>query len=379
MTERTDSSFDESLRASLCLSMVSGVGPLTRTALLEHFGSAAAVLRAAPSELRRVPGVGQKVANAIASAQTDIDVTAELETCRAHGIQILDEQSADYPKLLHEIHDPPGILFVQGELTTADKLSVAIVGTRHASRYGIEQAERFAANLSRAGITIVSGLARGIDAAAHRGALEANGRTIAVLASGLCNVYPPEHQKLAEDVSRQGAVVSENPSFFKPHQSSFPRRNRIITGISVGVIVVEAPNRSGALLTANHAMEQGRDVFAVPGRVDSRMSHGCHKLIREGAKLVENADDVLEELGPLFEAAPKADGTQILHPAELQLNEQESQVLNAIQLEPTSIDQVVMETGIPVHRVLSTISVLEMRRLVKRISGNSVARVSFRT
>jgi DNA processing protein len=366
---------DESLAATLRLTLVSGVGPRTRKALLERFGSAEAVLCAAPSELRRVQGVGAKLTSAIVAARDEIDVDSELDLCRQHGITVLTDLHEQYPRLLREIHDPPGVLFVLGELLPCDALSIAIVGTRHATQYGQQQAERLAGGLSRAGLTIVSGLARGIDAAAHRGALAAGGRTLAVLGSGLLNIYPPEHEELAREITRHGALLSETPLRSAPHSGAFPQRNRLITGLSVGVIVVEASERSGALISAQHAMEQGREVFAVPGRVDSRTSRGCHRLIRDGAKLVESVDDVLSELGPLVEATPGDDGRVVHHPAELQLNEQERQVLDAIPSEPTTIDQVVVASRLPVQRVLATLSVLEMRRLIRRLSGNLVLRI----
>ena len=266
------------------------------------------------------------------------------------------------------------MIFLRGELRPADALAVAIVGTRHATPYGLRQAERLAGALARAGLTVVSGLARGIDAAAHRGAMGAGGRTVAVLASGVLTIYPPEHGKLADEIVAAGALLSESPPGVEPLAGMFPQRNRLISGLSLGVIVVEAAERSGALITARHAMEQGREVFAVPGNVDSRASRGCHQLLRDGAKLVESADDVLEELGPLVEAAPGGDGQTIHHPAELLLNEAEQQVLAAVGTEATSIDQIITDTGLPVHQVLSTLSVLEMRRLIRRLSGTMVSR-----
>jgi DNA processing protein len=367
---------NEALVAALRLSLVSGVGPLTRKALLEHFGSAENVLKATGQQLREVPGVGAKVSRAIKDADA-IDVERELALCRDHGLDVIVESDPRYPRMLREIHDPPGVMFLQGDLLPQDAVSVAIVGSRHATPYGKQVAEKLASGLARAGLTIVSGLARGIDAAAHRGALDAGGRTIGVLASGVLNIYPPEHGDLAKEVTRSGALLSEAPPRAVPLSGSFPQRNRIITGLSLGTIVVEATERSGALISARHAMEQGREVFAVPGRVDSRTSHGCHRLIRDGARLVESVDDVLEELGPLVATATVRAGgeeRQLRHPAELKLNEQERQVLDAIETEATSIDQIVVKSGLPVHRVLSTISVLEMRKLIRRLSGTSVAR-----
>jgi DNA processing protein len=356
------------------LSMISGVGPLLRKALLEEFGTAAAVLSAAPSDLRRVQGIGPELTRRIAVARDDIDVQAELDLCADNGIAILSECDPAYPRALREIHDPPGILFVRGEILPQDALAVAIVGSRHATHYGLAQAERLAGGLARAGLTIISGLARGIDAAAHRGALAAGGRTLAVLGSGVLNMYPPEHAALADEVVARGAVISESPPRSPPLSGAFPQRNRIISGMSLGVLVVEASVRSGALISARHAMEQGREVFAVPGRVDNRMSHGCHRLIRDGAKLVETVDDVLEELGPLVAPAQSAQGDAVHHPAELMLNELEQQVLATIASEPITIDAVLAASQLPAPQVLATISVLEMRRLIRRLSGNLIMR-----
>jgi DNA processing protein len=371
----SDLTTDDDLVDTLRLSLVYGVGPRIRKALLERFGSARAVLTAAMSELREVGRVTSKLAQSIASAGEQIDVEGEIALCREHGIDILIESSPAYPRSLREIHDPPGVLFVRGELRPDDALAVGIVGTRHGTQYGLRQAERLAGGLARAGLTIVSGLARGIDAAAHRGAMAAGGRTIGVLASGVMNIYPPEHDKLADEVASCGALVSESPPRAQPLAGTFPQRNRIISGLSLGTVVVEAADRSGALITARHAMEQGREVFAVPGNVDSRASSGCHQLIRDGARLVESADDVLEELGPLVEAVPRDDGQKIHHPAELLLNELEQQVLDVIRCEATPIDQIVSESGLPVSQVLSTLSVLEMRRLIRRLSGTTVIRL----
>ncbi len=354
--------------------MVAGVGPRLHKALRDRFGTAAAVLDAAPSDLRTVEGIGPKLTDRIAAARREIDPSEVLATCRQHGIDILSDADPAYPAMLREIHDPPAVLFVRGKLLPDDTLSVAIVGSRHATHYGLTQAEQLAGSLARAGLTIVSGLARGIDAAAHRGALAAGGRTVAVLGSGLCNIYPPEHQALAAEVAAHGALVSEAPPYSPPIPGAFPQRNRIISGLSLGVIVVEASTTSGALISARHAMEQGREVFAVPGRIDNRLARGCHRLIRDGAKLVETVDDVLEELGPLIGPITKADGQEIRNPAELQLNELETAVLAAIDSEPTSIDALVSTCRLAVPQILATLSALEMRRLVQRLEGNRVVR-----
>ncbi len=363
------------MRATLTLCLIPGVGPRTRQALLQQFADAEAILSASADQLRRVPGVGPQICARIVAARHQIDVDGELRICQQHGIEIITETDPRYPRLLREIPDPPGVLFWRGEPHMDDQLAVAIVGTRRATHYGLRQAERLSAGLSRAGLTIVSGMARGIDAAAHRAALRAGGRTIAVLGSGVVNVYPPEHVELADAIRASGSVISELPPLQKPMSGTFPQRNRLISGLSLGVLVVEAAGRSGALISASHAAVQGREVFAVPGPADSRTSRGCHRLIRDGAKLVESVEDVLEELGPLVEAVPRSDGTVVRHPAELQLNEQERMVLNAIETEPTQIDNIVRTTNLPVNRVLATISVLEIRHLIRRLSGNNVVRL----
>lgn len=372
---RTPYSDSEDIESALRLKLVPGIGPKTYADLVGHFGDPAKVLNAAPADLREVPGVGAKIVSAIIAAPGNESVTAQLKLCRDHDIQILSAASAQYPRILDEIYDPPSVLFCAGKITSADEIAVAIVGTRHATQYGKKVAEQLARGLAMAGVTIVSGLARGIDAVAHRAALDAGGRTIAVLGGGILNVYPAEHAGLADEIKKNGAVLSEALPQVAPKSGCFPRRNRIVSGISLGVVVVEAGDRSGASISARMAMEQGREVFAVPGRIDSRMSAGCHKLLKDGAKLVQCVDDILDELGPLFSPAKIDSETTIHHPAELKLTEQESKILNAIGNEPTAFDLVVAEVELPPARVLSTITVLEMRRLIRRVTGTTFVRV----
>ena len=366
---------DAALIDAIRLSLVDGVGPITRQALVARFGSPSAVFAAAPSDLRMVEGVGSKTLTNLLKARHDEAATNELLRCREQQVRILVREAGDYPRPLTNIPDPPSVLYMRGTIEPCDTLAIAIVGTRHASTYGARHAERFAAALSRAGYTIVSGLARGIDAAAHRGAIGAGGRTLAVLGSGVLNIYPPEHVKLADEVIAHGALLSEVPPLAPPLGYTFPQRNRILTGLSLGVLVIEAGDRSGALISARHAMEQGRDVFAMPGPIDSAESRGCHQLIRDGAKLVQRVEDVLEELGPLAEPTKTSDNFAVHHPAELQLNELEKQVLMAIPAETSSIDDVIASSGLPAHRVLAIVSVLEMRKLIRRVSGNFIARI----
>jgi DNA processing protein len=260
-------------------------------------------------------------------------------------------------------------------LTPADGLAIAIVGSRRCSPYGLRIAERLGQSLARVGLTVVSGLARGIDAAAHEGALKAGGRTIAVLANGLDATYPPEHDGLAAAIAENGAVVSEMPMLQGPLAQLFPQRNRIVSGLSLGVVVVEATPRSGSLSTSRHAAEQNREVFAVPGPVDSLTSRGCHELLRDGATLVETVEDILEELGPLVrEVKRSVDETPVRHPVELTLSDQERSLLGQLGDEPVSVDELIAQTRLTAQQVLATLAVLEIRRLVKRVPGQRFIR-----
>lgn len=363
------------IEAGLRLKLVPGVGPKTFSDLVKHFGSPGEVLAAAPAELRCVPGVGAGIVSAIAAAPDDASVQQQIKLCNEHGIDILTAGGNEYPAILEEIYDPPSVLFCAGELTPADQIAVAIVGARHATQYGKKVARQLARGLALAGVTVVSGMARGVDGVAHRAALEAGGRTIAVLGGGILNIYPAEHTDLADQIKANGAVLSEALPRVAPKSGCFPRRNRIISGISLGVVVVEAGSRSGASISARLAMEQGREVFAVPGRIDSRMSFGCHKLLKDGAKLVQCVDDILDELGPLFAPAEIDAENTVYHPGELKLSDQERKVLNAIDPYPTAFDVIVAKVELPTPRVLATLSVLEVRHLIRRVTGSTFARV----
>lgn len=360
----------------LQLVMTHGVGSTLLDRLLERFGSAREVLSASPDRLSEVEGVGVGLIRNLRSQEFREQAEQTIATCAKLNVDILLPQDSRFPRLLKEIPDPPSVLFVRGGFEQRDALSVAIVGTRTASQYGRSQAERFARVLARSGLTIVSGLARGIDAAAHEGALEADdGRTIGVLSSGVVEIYPPQHEELAERVGKSGALISEMPPGTKPKKGMFPRRNRLISGLSLATIVIEASEKSGSLITARTAGEQGRDVFALPGLVSSPNARGSNRLIRDGAILVQDPEDVFESLGPLVENVQVSSDETVMHPAELSLNEQEKIVLQAIAAEPTSIDRVAVSSGLPISRVLSTLSVLEMRRLIRRISGQLVQRI----
>jgi len=370
----------DDLRGHVRLACVPGIGSRLRRLLLERFGSPEGVFTASADEIASVGRISRKLATALPTLANHSTADDVIALCRKRSVDILLEGQDGYPSLLSRIEDPPGLLFARGVLLPQDSLSVAIVGARHATAYGLKVAEQLGAGLARAGYTVVSGLARGIDAAAHRGALRAGGRTIAVLGSGVLNVYPPEHGDLALEIIDSGAVISELPPLTDPNVGTFPQRNRIVSGLSLGVVVVQAAERSGALITTRLAAEQGREVFAVPGPIDCRMSRGCHRLIRDGAKLVESVDDILEEFGPLFETATTADGRTVKSAAELQLGEIERQVLDACDSlaeggsKPVNVDDVISSSGLAVSQVLATVGVLEMRRLIRRLPGNLIER-----
>jgi DNA processing protein len=367
---------DQRLIDILHLAMVPGVGPQTSRALLERFGSAGEVLDATRGQLCGVAGVGPKLAEKIVRARQDFDAAAELALCRRMEVDLISRGEPLYPPPLENIPDPPGLLYIKGKIEPRDQLAIAVVGSRHCTPYGTRTAERLASALARTGFTVVSGLARGIDAAAHRGAIKAGGRTIGVLANGLASIYPPEHEDLARAVVEAGALVSEMPMRQSPLAGLFTQRNRIISGLSLGVLVIEATPRSGSLSTAGHAMEQNREVFAVPGPVDSLASRGCHRLIRDGARLVETVDDIMEELGPLVsEVRAAPDLPPVRHPAELALSDSERSLLGHLDDQPTGVDDLITRTGMTAGQVMATLSVLELKRLVRRLPGHRFVRV----
>ncbi len=282
----------------ILLSTVDGVGPLTAERLIAYFGSASEVLRASRRDLEQVEKVGPTLARKISQAREACDVEALIRFCEENGIEIVAFRDARYPERLREIDNPPRLLYVRGSFASEDRTAIAIVGTRGATRYGLDQARRLGRELAEAGFTVVSGLALGIDGAAHRGALEVGGRTLAALGGGVAKVYPREHEDLARLIADSGAVFSEYHPLTSPLAGNFPARNRIVSGLSLGVLVVESPLRSGSLITARLAAEQNREVFALPGPVDRETSRGCHQLLREGAALVEAVEDVLAALPP---------------------------------------------------------------------------------
>ena len=356
----------EDLRSWLILQNVPGIGPSRFRAAVERLGSPGAVLRASIRELMSVPGINEKTAATIRhyrdTQEIDRQLTA-MERADARAISWLDPE---YPERLREIHHLPPVLFIRGTLTPSDAHSLAIVGSRSATAYGRMMAERLARDLSARGITLVSGMARGIDSLAHRAALSGGGRTLAVLGCGVDVVYPPENAELQKGIIRHGAVISEFPMGTRPEGPNFPRRNRIISGLSLGVIVIEAGEGSGALLTAEYARDQNREVFAVPGNVNVPKSRGTNELIKQGAKLVGGVEDVLEELtGILVEqTAPRPPA-----PIPPDLPPDERSVLEVLSETPKHIDTICAEINFEPGRTLAALLSLELSGRVRQQSG----------
>jgi DNA processing protein len=365
------------VRDLLALSLVSGLGPLRIAALLDRFSSASAVLRASAASLAQVPGIGDKLSTEIVASRGEVDVEGELRLMEKHRVGLLLLGTPGYPAALAEVAGPPHVLYVRGTMEERDAQAIAIVGSRSCTDYGRRMTTRLAGDLARAGYTIISGLARGIDGIAHRAALQAGGRTLAVLAGGLSRIYPPEHRGLASEVEAAGALLTESRMGQEPLASLFPARNRIISGLSRAVVLVEAAEKSGALLTARHAAEQGRVVLAVPGQADAASSAGTNALIRQGAVLCRGADDVLEELHGI---APSA-----LTPATVPvppvpagpppgLDETQRRVWESLASGPRHVDELVRDLGVGVAPLSGMLLTMEMRKAVRRLPGNRYER-----
>src|SRR5213595_3064043 len=357
-----------STEACIALNMLPTVGPVRLRKLLEVFEKPERVLAARRDELRKVEGIGREVADQISSWESTVDLAAELRRVGEFGATVITQASPSYPKPLREIHAPPIVLYIWGELEERDHHAIGIIGARRTTHYGTESAKKLAYQLAYAGLTVVSGLARGIDTAAHQGALAAKGRTIAVIGSGLSKLYPPENAVLAEKIRNgNGAVVSEFSMEIEPDRQTFPMRNRIISGWSQGILVVEAGLNSGALITASQAIEQGRSVYAVPGHINAPSAMGSNRLIQQGAKLVMDASDILDDLQILLpEAKPSAEAAVRPLPS---LSEEERRVFGAIDATETSIDDIATRSELPSAAVSSTLLQLELKRLVKQLPG----------
>ena len=365
----------QTLRSALRLHLADGVGARTFDRLIEAFGSVEAAVAAGPGGWRQVRGIGEKTCQAIAGVN-DEQVQAELDAAADGGVEIVSRDDGAFPAALRAIYDCPPVLYIRGRLAEEDAVAVGVVGARRCTHYGLEQGRRFGELLGQAGFTVVSGGARGIDTAAHRGALAAGGRTLAVMGCGLGKIYPPENAKLfarivAED---RGAIVSELPMGVGVQARNFPLRNRIISGLSLGVLVVEAATRSGALITAREAIEQGREVFAVPGRVDSPMSRGTNELIRDGsATLTQDLDDVLGPLGEVGRRMTPPEETPEDRLAAAALDETEKKLVQALREGELRIDDLVRRTDLSSAQVAAAMTMLAIKGLVIQQPGQLFA------
>jgi DNA processing protein len=358
------------IEALVGLNLVLDIGSIRLKRLLEVFGTPQNILSASRDKLTGVAGIGETIASRIASLDKK-DIARELSLANKNNFKILTQNSLDYPHNLKFIHDPPIVLYLKGQLLPRDSLGLAIVGSRRASFYGLSCAEKFSKELAAYGFTVISGLARGIDTAAHQGAIKSKARTIAVIGSGILNIYPQENRALAEQIASCGAIISEFPLESKPLKQNFPRRNRLISGLSLGVLVVEAARNSGALISADFALEQGREVFAVPGKVDSPGSFGTNCLIQQGAKLVSGIEDILEEF-PFFAAQ---NGRESLGKGKEAISSQqglsctEELLYNIISTQATSVDEVVQKTGLAIGEISLNLLSLQLKKKIRVLAG----------
>jgi DNA processing protein len=342
--------------------IVPAIGPAKVRALLDHFGDLETAWRADSDALKQA-GLDRRALYNLGKVRDQLDLDAEMAKLIKHHVTVLTWEDPAYPSLLKQIYAPPPVLYVRGELTPDDEWAVALVGTRRATSYGKQVARMLGADLARSGVTVVSGLARGIDGLAHQAALDAGGRTVAVTACGLDRVYPPEHRNLAQAIMENGAMVSDYPLGTRPEARNFPPRNRIISGLSLGVAVIEAGRRSGALITTEFALEQGRDVFAVPGNIVSRNSIGCNRLIRDGARMVLSVQDILEELNL----------TMIEHQSEaravLPADPIEARLLSLVSDDPAHVDELCRQSELSIQQVSSTLAMMELKGMVRQVGG----------
>ncbi len=356
--------------AYIALNRIEEIGPVSIRSCVTAIGSAASIFSVPPSVLRSVPGLGRERAEVLIRLRDTPDPAGEERAARAMDAHVVTLADADYPEPLASIHDPPSALYVRGDLVPEDRRAVAIVGSRGCSGYGRAVADRLGYELARAGFTVVSGLARGIDQAAHEGALKANGRTLAVLGSALDRLYPPEAAPLADRIARHGAVLSEYALGRPPDRTTFPYRNRIVSGLSMGVIVVEGDVRSGAMITADRALEQGRSVFAVPGRIDSPTARGPHRLLKNGARLIEDVGDVIDEFQHLL---PRIDVPAAApEPYPFTFNAEEQQIVERLAEGESDIDSLARSVGLPISRLSGILLGLEMKRVVRMAPGRRV-------
>jgi DNA processing protein len=357
--------------AYIALNAMEKVGPVGVRSLSSQLGSISAIFEADKQALMTAKGIGPEVADAIIRQRDSIDWQGEIERAAALGAHIVTQIDQEYPKQLLEIHDPPLALYVWGQIEQRDKHAIAVVGTRRPTHYGREAATELASQLARTGFVVISGLAQGIDTAAHDAALKAGGRTLAVIGSGLEHIYPPSGLDLAKRISEHGAVISEFPVGRQPDKTTFPMRNRIVSGLSLGVLVVEAGRSSGALITANQALEQGRSVFAVPGRIDSHASVGTNELIKNGAKLVMGVEDILADYEFLIPPGPRQSAAGKAGPLP-QLSDEEVKLTELLGEGECEVDKLIRDSGLKPAVVSSLLIGLEMKRMVRMLPGRVV-------
>ena len=358
----------EERECAIALNTVATVGGRRFADLMRRFGSARAIIEAKEGELCQVRGIGKETAGRIRALRDGTALMREIQKTEELGVKIAVWNEPSYPAALLNTAYPPPAVYILGEVLPSDAFSIAIVGSRRPSYYGRRVARQMAKNAAEEGLTVVSGMARGIDSAAHEGALAGGGRTIAVLGSGIDVIYPPENKELAERIAENGAVVSEFPFGSCPFPQNFPRRNRVISGLALGVVIVQAGETSGALITADFALEQGREVFAVPGEIGNPLSRGTHNLIRQGARLVEGIADILEELGiPATKEHYSEDNSN-----KIRLSSREKRVLAQLGFSPMSTDDIVIATGFFPSQVTTTLVSLELKGIVTRVVGGYV-------
>jgi DNA processing protein len=347
----------------ILLNLIPEVGSTQWRLLLDALGGPAGVCAATPAQLAQAGGISLEKAQQVADGcRREQALREESAAARQHEVSVVTLDDPEYPQSLRAIYDPPLVLYIKGRLPQPGAVAIALVGSRHASAYGLAAAERLGYDLGMRGVTVVSGMARGIDGAAHRGALKAGGDTVAVLGNGLASVYPPEHASLAQEIAQHGGVLSEYPMRAQPLPFHFPRRYRVISGLCRGVVVVEAAAKSGALVTADCALEQGREVWAVPGPITTATSQGTHKLIKQGAALVVSAEDILESIE---DPVPVGAGGTVCADGSA-----EARVLSCLLAKaPVHVDTISAHSGLPAAEVSSTLLVLEMRHLVQRRAG----------
>lgn len=355
-----------SLKYWLSWNKIPDIGPKRFYRLIEYFGSVDVAWQAKSGEITRVLSLNSKISSRIFEEKNNINPERELDLIYKHKVNVLTIEDDLYPENLKTIHYPPPVLYYKGNIVEVDKNSISIVGSRKATYYGKMVAEKLSKDLALAGLTIISGMARGIDTAAHKGALSVNGRTIAVLGCGIDHIYPPENRRLAQEIEVSGAVISEFSLFTLPERQNFPRRNRIISGLSLGTLIVEAAEKSGALITADFALDQGREVFAIPGNINSPLSNGSHNLIKQGAKLVNNYQDILEEIHIVL---PQKTTEKEMVTKDISVTEEEKIIYRIITKEPTQIDEIIGISKLSVSKVSEILLSLELKDLIKEIEG----------